>query len=82
MFAKWIVVVAVTMSAVLASPAARAEKDDIKGTVLDVLKGVAEQAQEAQETKEDDGDDKCDKLEAMCDDGKDWACKKADKECN
>jgi hypothetical protein len=76
MFAKWIVVVAVTMSAVLASPAARAEKDDIKGIAIDVLKGVAEQAQEAQK------DNKCDKLEAMCDDGKDWACKKAEKECN
>jgi hypothetical protein len=79
MFAKWIVVLAVTMSAVLASPAARAEKDDIKGIAIDVLKGVAEQAQEAQEAKEDN---KCDKLEAMCDDGKDWACKKAEKECN
>ena len=79
MFAKWTVVVAVTMSAVLASPAARAEKDDIKGIAIDVLKGVAEQAQEAQEAKEDN---KCDKLEAMCDDGKDWACKKAEKECN
>jgi hypothetical protein len=76
MFAKWIVVLAVTMSAVLASPAARAEKDDIKGIAIDVLKGVAEQAQEAKE------DNKCDKLEAMCDDGKDWACKKAEKECN
>jgi hypothetical protein len=79
MVTKWIVVFAVIMSAGLASPAARAEKDDIKGIAIDVLKGVAEQAQEAQEAKEDN---KCDKLEAMCDDGKDWACSKAEKECD
>ena len=79
MFAKWIVVVAVTMSTAFASPAARADKEDIKGVAIDVLTGIAEQAQEAQEAKEDN---KCDQLEAMCDDGKDWACKKAEKECN
>jgi len=79
MFAKWIVVVAVTMSTAFASPAARADKEDIKGIVTDVLTGIAEQAQEAQEGKKDN---RCDQLEAMCDDGKDWACSKAEQECN
>jgi hypothetical protein len=79
MFTKWIVVFAVIMSAGLASPAARADKDDIKGIAIDVLTGIAEQAQEAQEAKKDN---RCEKLEAMCDDGKDWACSKAEKECN
>jgi dihydroxyacetone kinase len=79
MVTKWIVVFAVIMSAGLASPAARADKEDVKGIAIDVLTGIAEQAQEAQEAKKDN---RCEKLEAMCDDGKDWACSKAEKECN
>jgi hypothetical protein len=79
MFTKWIAVFAVIMSAGLASPAARADKEDIKGIAIDVLTGIAEQAQEAEEAKKDN---RCEKLEAMCDDGKDWACSKAEKECN
>jgi len=42
---------------------------------IEILSGIAEQALEAA------SDNQCDQLEAMCDDGKDWACRKAEREC-
>jgi hypothetical protein len=41
---------------------------------IEILSGIAEQALEAE------SDNQCDQLEAMCN-GKDWACRKAEREC-
>lgn len=75
MYTNWIALSVAAFSLVLASPAARADKQDIKDMAVDILSGIAEQAQEAESNK------KCDRLEALCEDGKEWACQKADREC-